>query len=326
MGMEQKKCPACGENYDGKLCKGCGYTAFQEEKRRPRWVALAGAVLVLAVVCWAVIPYVTQTLTPEPEVTVHTVAEGSTVLFDGGGILVTAQWQDGQLFEKGIPITLTNDTQEKVSIAFKEIVANGYVMETSLFQLTAEPGESTEAEFNLHRTDLENTGMSAVTEVSFNLTAYGTHSFTSIASTDRIVLKGAIPPGFVQNVESSGVELYDQDGIKIVLRSYQMDPSAPEDVTKGKFLFYIQNNTERHLRIAMPEVLVNGHALDIGIWSELLPGTKVVTGMYLYRLKDLGIQSPLEVQTLSYNFEFTDRDDESYHVVTELATVNMWEG
>ena len=323
--MEQKKCPACGEIYTGKLCRHCGYTAFQEEKRRSWWAALAGAVLVLAVVCWAVSPYGIDLLAPEPEMAVSAAPEGSTVLFEGGGVMVTAQWQDGQLFEKSIPITLVNSTSEKVSIAFKEIVANGYVMETSLFQLTAEPGTSAQAEFSLHKTDLENTGMSAVTEVSFNLTAYGTHSFTSIASTDRIVLKGAIPPGFVQNVESRGAVLYDQDGIKIVLRSYEMDPNAPEDVTKGKFLFYIQNNTERHLRIAMPEVLVNGQALDIGIWSELLPGTKVVTGMYLYRLKDLGIQNPLEVETLSYNFAFTDRDDESYHVVTELATVVMWE-
>ena len=322
--MDKVKCPACGELYDGKLCKGCGYAAFQEQKRGPLWAAIAGVVLVLAAVIWAVSPYVMEALAPDAEMTVALIPEGQTVLFDGDGVMVTAQWQDGQLFGEGIPITLHNDRDEKVSIAFKEIVANGYVMETSLFQLSAEAGETVESVFTLHKTDLQNTGMAAVTEVSFNLTAYGTLSFTSIAKTDRITLKGAIPPGFVQNVESAGTVLYDEDGVKIVLRSYEADTNALDDVTKAKFLFYIQNNTDRHLRISMPEVLVNGQPLDIGIWSELLPGTKVVTGMYLYRLKDLGIQNPFEVETLGYNLEIVDRDDESYHVMTELATVKMW--
>ena len=323
--MKKEKCPACGEIYDGKLCKRCGYSTFHEEKRLPWWAVFAGVVLVLGVLIWAVSPYVMEALAPKPDPLAAELYKGGTVLFAGGGVMVTADWQDGQSFGEGIPITLHNDTEEKISIAFKEIVANGYVMETSLFQLSAEPGETAEAVFTLHETDLRNTGMAAVTEVSFNLTAYGTLSFTSIAKTDRITLKGAIPPGFVQNVESDGTVLYDEEGVKIVLRSYEADPNALDDVTKAKFLFYIQNNTERHLRISMPEVQVNGQALDIGIWSELLPGTKVVTGMYLYRLKDLGIQSPFEVETLGYNIEITDRDDAEYHVMTELATVKMWE-
>lgn len=323
--MDKSRCPACGAVFDGKVCRNCRYTAFQEEKKLSRWVIAAVLAVVLVAAAAAAYPYVMDMLSPEPDPTAVQEAKDDTVLFEGGGVTVTADWQDGQLFGEGVDITLTNATEEKVSIAFKEIVANGYVMETSLFQLSAEAGETVKDRFVLHEADLENTGMEAVTEVSFNLTAYGTNSFTSIARTDRITLKGAIPAGFVQNVESGGAVLYEEDGVKIVFRSYKADPDALEDVTKGKFLFYIQNNTQRHLRVSMPEVLVNGQALDIGIWSELLPGTKAVTGMYLYRLKDLGIQSPFEVRDLTYTLEITDRDDEGFHVLTEACTVQMWE-
>ena len=323
--MEKVKCPACGELYDGRACRCCGYRPFQEDGKGAKWAFLAGIAVVLAAVCWALFPTVAAFFAPEAQTSGNGIDGNFTVLFEGGGVTVAAQWQDGQLFGDGVPITLVNESQEKVSIAFKEIVANGYVMETSLFQLSAEAGESAEAVFAIHETDLENTDMEAVTEVSFNLTAFAAPSYTSIAKTDRITLKGAIPAGFVQNVESGGTVLYEDGGVKVVLRSYKADEDDMEDVTKGKFLFYIQNDTDRHLRVAMPEVLVNGEKLDIGIWSELLPGTKAVTGMYLYRLKDLGIQTPQQVQTLSYNLEITDRDDEGFRVTTETATVNMWE-
>lgn len=323
--MDKQRCPACGEIFDGKVCRSCRYAPFQEEKKVSRWVILAVVLVILGAAVAMAAPYVTDYIQQRNAPPETPLPEDGTVLFDGNGLKVVAEWQDGQLFGDGVTILAKNSTGEKISIAFKEIVANGFVMETSLFQLSAEPGETVTSVFSLHETDVENTGVEAVTEVSFNLTAYGTHSFTSIASTDRITLKAAIPSGYVQKVESDGMVLFEEDGVKIVLRSYKADPDALEDVTKGKFLFYIQNNTDRHLRISMPEVLVNGTELDIGIWSELLPGTKAVTGMYLYRLKDLGIQSPFEVQKLTYTLEITDRDDESFHILTEPCTVEMWE-
>lgn len=321
--MDKQRCPACGEVFDGKVCRSCRYTPFQEEKKMPRWVVLAVILVVLAVAASVAEPYVTAYLEKRNAPAQMPLPEDGTVLFDGNGVTVVADWQDGQLFGDGVTILAKNGTEEKISIAFKEIVANGYVMETSLFQLSVEPGTTESAQFTLHETDLSNTGIQAVTEVSFNLTAYGTHSFTSLAKTDRLTLKGAIPPGYVQSVESDGVVLYDEEGVKIVFRSFRPSEEEPEDYTKGKFLFYIQNSTKRHLRISMPEVLVNEQPLDIGIWSELLPDTKAVTGMYLYRLKDLGIENPTQVRTLSYTLEITDRDDENFHILTEPYVIPM---
>ena len=321
--MDARKCPACGEGYDGRVCRSCGYSQFQEERKLPKWVisAVLAAVLVLGGVL--AYPRVTEALAPQPEPLADLPLPEGTVLFSGDGVSITAGWQDGQLFGEGVPITLTNGTEETVCASFKEIVANGYVMETSLFQLSAGPGERVTEVFSLHETDLSNTGIEAVTDVSFHLTAFHSPSYVPIAKTDRITLKGAIPPGYIQSVESDGAVLYDQDGVKIVFRSYRPGEEAPEDFTKGKFLFYIQNSTHRHLRISMPEVLVNGEMLDIGIWSELMPDTKAVTAMYLYRLKDLGIENPQQLQSLSYNLEITDMDDNSFHILTEPYILNM---
>ena len=259
---------------------------------------------------------------PEPEVTFPT---GGTVLYEGDGLLVKTDWEDGAAYDGDISVYAQNSTNQDLTVSAQKITVNGYLVDTSYMYCDV-PADSTGiGRLRLDEEALADAGIETVAEITFYLTIYNPDSYEAIAETDTITFSAGVPDGFTQPVDDSGTRLLDQDGIRIVCKGYKADPNYPDDVCEGVIQFYVENNTDRCLQIYTPEVLVNQEYADLTLWCELQPGTRTITDMYLYGLEDLNIRSIGDIAVLELTLEVNDRDDYGFSVKTDTLYLDITE-
>lgn len=354
--MAVYRCPSCGSLYNGKRCRSCLYEHFTEEiahgnhthkgeplvidaptrkpirrknpfdceKKTRKKHPLAGF-LVLLMLINAMMPLLRSwglelearehSLAPEP---VMAVPEDTMILYADSEFQVLAQWKNGQAYtDEGIRIWVENDTGHDLTVSLRDAVVNGYMMDTAFFYCDVRDGSLAMSTLYLSEEGLENAGIRAVTDISFCLEAMDQDSYETILTTHRIDLAAAPAAGTVVHVAPEGALIYDQEGIRVSFLGYREDEYHPENVSEGQLLFHIENNTDRHLQVCPLEVQINGEISDVSLWCQLYPGTRAVSPMYLYSLKELGIQTAEELFPMTLTLEFTDREDYEFSVQSD---------
>lgn len=231
-------------------------------------------------------------------------------LFLGGSedmeITVLADWQEGQNFGEGFDIYVQNDSDEDIAVAAQEIVVNGCLMENTFFYCNVSEGEGSvgRSTFTLHEDDLRYAGIRDVQTISFKLYAYSLETFDTFWECDPITLTASVPQDAVLYKEQEGRELYAGDhGTQVLFLGFAPHRHDPEKVWLGEFLFYIENGTEETMEVFPANVTINGEETDLSFWTLLPPNTRTVTSMYLYALEDTDIQTPEELEELSFALE-----------------------
>lgn len=261
---------------------------------------------------------IVSSFAPEPEPEPIALPEDGTVLYDSGDIRIIADWRDGQDFSDGFSVIMQNDTDRSITVsAQNNIVANDYVLEYSYLFCEASAESLGMGCFHLDETDLRNTQLTTVHDLTFSLLLYDSDSYETIAKTKSVTLYADSPEGAARHSELGGTVLLDQDGIQIRYLGYSPDPYYPEDFRDGTLLFYLENNTGRHLQCWMPETSLNGEAVDLSLWCELPAGTRAVTSVYLYYLEESGIERIEDLENVVFRLEIDDRDDYDFSLLTE---------
>lgn len=350
--MARPICPSCGKPYNGKRCKACLYENFSEElshrlhthageplvvadtarkpiprkdpfgcekrskKRKVRpWVLLAVILVLLepaASLLYGVVSEVRETvsLAAEPD---STLPANGTTLYDGNGLLVTADWRDGQEYADGFTIALRNTTGQDLALYATEVVVNGYLMDDAFFYCDVRQGHTSQGEFYLDEEELSNAGIETVQTLSFCLTAYDPDSYETVAEIGPFPLKAKAIPGFVQPDADQGEMLYEGEGLRVVCRGYQ--PSRYEqEVSSGTLLLYLENTTDRPVDIYLLEATVNGEKVNLGLWRSLPAQTRTVAQMYLFDLEDLDLHHWEQITDMTLLLEAADPDGDTVSI------------
>jgi len=225
----------------------------------------------------------------------------STELFNNGPIVITAD-SAGLFYEDyAIAVTIMNESEQDITVSTDLMCINGYMIASSGLFTQVESGETLHDYLIAYSFDLEEAGIKQVAQMAFTLDIYDSEEYTDIAQTDLITLDTQIVDDYIQPVDDSGWELYNEDGLRIVLRSTEVS-----DYDDCSMILFLENETDRMVCLYDNGITLNGQGSSGVLWSTLLPHTRAIEEIYLYDLAALGIEdvSDMEEMTVELQMEY----------------------
>lgn len=354
--MINVRCPKCGCRYRADRCPICGqpapegYQAGRETKRLVA-MAIASIALVIAVLVILIagiaarmgepvpeytsrveesvpVPVdateevaVTESATAQPGETTVTEAEGdATVIYSSGGVAVEVHPFEDNAEGINIPVTIRNESGRNIAVRSDFLSANGYMLPCSgLFAMVGE-GKTTDTYWTLYGSDLQAAGIETIADMNFYLRIYDSDSFEDIGVSELITITRDVGEDFTQSVDDSGVEVYNQDGIRVLYRGLRKG-----EYNDGEVEFLIENTTDRNLEVYSYEALLDGETTMPVFWVQILPGTRVIDVLTFDYLDELGLESLFDAETLAFSFYISDAETWEEIAVTDTITISLSE-
>lgn len=240
-----------------------------------------------------------------------------TVLYDADGLVVTATGYEEGWTGPEIKILVENNSDKNVLVTTTSVSANGYMMPYASLYAEVAAGKKANESLSLMSSELEQSGIETLAELQFYLQIQDPETWETVATSDLLTLTTSAAP-YEQPVDDAGDVLHDADGIKIVCKGLKQDI-----IWDGTVVFYMENNSGKAVSIYAENVSVNGFMQDVGLWSDLRDGTKLIDGMSMIDLSDLEIESIDEIKNIEFNLRVVDAETWEDIVTTDILTLNF---
>ena len=201
-----------------------------------------------------------------------------------------------------IYFTIYNDTDRKLGISGDMVSINGYMLPFGFYH-DIKAGKSAQTSLAFYSYELEKAGITQISDVTFALSAYENNNYEPIFSNELVTLQTTVEVAAEPAVDVSGLELYNDGDIRIMLTDVSM-PLYGE----CQLDLYMENFSDRPVNIFSAGAAVNGETVAYSIWSSLRSDTRAITSGYLYELDALEIEevSQIEEITLELYIEYLD--------------------
>ena len=240
-----------------------------------------------------------------------------TVLYDVEGVKVTATgYEDGWMGPE-IKILVENNSTKNVLVTSASVSVNGYMMPTAVLYAEVAAGKKSNETMTIMSSELDQSGITVLSELQFYLQIQDPESWETLATSDLLTLTTSAAP-YEQQVDDSGDVLYDSDGIRIICKGLMQDI-----IWDGTVVFYMENNSGKEVSIYAENVSVNGFMQDVGLWSDLRPNTKIISGMSMIDLSDLEIENIDQIKNIEFNLRVVDAITWEDIKVTDVLTLNF---
>ena len=148
--------------------------------------------------------------------------------------------------------------------------------------------------------ELRESGISTIGEVAFYLNISSSDTFNTIDTTDLITIQTSAAGSFTQEVDDSGDEVFSANNLRVVCKGLKKD-----SIWDGTVVFYLENDSGKAVSIYAENVSVNGYMVDVGMYSDLRPNTRMVDGMYLLNTE---LDSIDDIHDIEFNLRVVDSD------------------
>lgn len=244
-----------------------------------------------------------------------TVAE--TVLYDAGDIKVTATgYEDGWMGPE-IKVLVENNSTKNVLVTADAVSVNGYMMPYASLYAEVAAGKKANESLSIMSSELDQSGIEVVAEMQFYIQISDSETWETMATSELLTLTTSAAP-YEQPVDDSGDVLYDSEGIRIICKGLKQDI-----IWDGTVVFYMENNSGKAISVYAENVSVNGFMQDVGLWSDLRSGTKLIDGMSMIDLSDLEIESIDQIENIEFNLRVVDENTWEDIVSTDVLTLNF---
>lgn len=334
--MKNVKCQNCGTVHDGNFCPNCAAPAPVKKKKKG---FLLPVILVLcALILFACAggdsePKQPASVTPD----VDTATEGTearqeedttaaaaeavsiaeTVLYNDHGVVVTAKEISEGMFGPEISVLIENNSDKNVTVTTRDLSVNSYMFTASGLFSDIAAGKKAMETLTLMSSEMQEAGIETVAQVDFCLHIYDSDTFGDIADSDLITLQTSVAGSFEQPVDDSGDLVYEGKDVRVVCKGLKDDL-----IWDGMVVFFVENNRDEAITVCTENVSVNGFMVDESMWTELRPGTRAVSGMYLLSIEELGIEDLEEVENIEFALRILD-DDWDEIATSDVITLNF---
>lgn len=244
-----------------------------------------------------------------------TVAE--TVLYENGGVKVTATGYSDSWMGPEISILVENDSEKNIQVSTRDVSVNSYMMQFSGMYAEVSAGKKSNETLSLLSSELKQSGVETVADIQFYLSISDADTWDEIEISTLITLSTSAS-GFEQPVDDSGDVLHDADGIKVVCKGLKQDI-----VWDGTIVFYMENGTEQPITVYAENVSVNGFMQDASLWAELRGGTRAIDGLSLLDLSDLELDSIDDIESIEFNLRIINSDTWDEILTTDAITLTF---
>ena len=244
-----------------------------------------------------------------------TIAE--TVLYEADGIKVTAVgYEDGWMGPE-IGILVENESEKNVLVTTDLLSVNGYMMPYSSLYTEVAAGKKANDTLTLGSSELKQSGIETVADLQFYIKVSDADTWDVLEKSELITLSTSAA-GLEQPVDDTGDVLYEGNGIRVVCKGLKQDI-----IWDGTLVFYMENNSGAPISVYAENVSVNGFMQNVSLWSDLRDGTRLIDGMSLWDLSDLGLESIDDVEAIEFNLRIVHADTWDEIATTDVITLSF---
>ena len=251
----------------------------------------------------------------DDSVTTDQITIAETVLYDANGIKVTATGYEEGWTGPEIKILVENNSDKNALVTTASVSVNGYMMPYASLYAEVAAGKKANESLSIMSSELEQSGIDTLAELQFYIQLQDPETWETVDTSKLITLTTSAAP-YEQPVDDSGDVLYDANGIKIVCKGLKQDI-----IWDGTVVFYMENNSGKAVSIYAENVSVNGFMQDVGLWSDLRDGTKLIDGMSMIDLSDIEIESIDQIKNIEFNLRVVDANTWEDIVTTDAMTL-----
>lgn len=321
--MAKIKCENCGAKYTGNFCPICSTPApEQPPKKKKKWILPVVFLLVLLLLVSCVAGgkqdvkqpsgatsggTVTQTAPskdpaakPEKTSAVQAASISQQELYNKDGIVVTAKTMQTGFFGPEISVTVENNSAQNIMVSTRSLSVNDFMLSASGLYSDVAAGKKGNAALRLMPSELQASGISTIGEISFFLNISNADTFTTIDTSDLITIQTSAWGSFTQEMDNSGDVVYNGNDLQVICKGLKKD-----SIWDGTVVFYLQNDSAKRVSVYAEKVSVNGYMVDVGMYSDLRPGTRMVDGMYLLNTQ---LESIDDIHDIEFTLRMFDSD------------------
>ena len=209
------------------------------------------------------------------------------VLLDKRGLVITAT----RLVENGtqgsaLVVSIRNRSENDLTVEVRDVCVNGWMMDTSFFAAVA-AGQETEGAIVFLSSGMKRSGIDIIADMEFSFHILDQNRVTFLDS-DTVTIRTPAADTYLYRFDSSGEELYNENGVRIVSRGFSGDVS----VFGPELVLFMENTTDRTVTVQARNVSVNGSAADVVFSENILAGRRsvavvTITGITLEELREM---------------------------------------
>lgn len=229
------------------------------------------------------------------------------VVLEKDGIKVTAKSiKYGEIFGPELKLLIENNADKDVIIQAEYCSIND-IMVNPIFSCTVAAGKKCNDSIHFLSSDIESFGIKAIKDMELKLKVLNAKSFTKVYTSDKIVLKTDAPESFEQEYYDNGSLAFDKKDVKVVIKKIDKESSF----LGSELLVYIENNTDKDLKIQSRNVSINGFMVNPIFSCNIVSGKKAYDTITFLdsSLKENEIEN---IETIELIFKVLDNKYKSY--------------
>lgn len=250
----------------------------------------------------------------EAEQETQDVTLAETVLFDQDGIRITATGlSTDSLFGPELNLLVENDSAQNIVVQPNYCMVNGYMMD-GLLSADVAAGKKANDTLDFLSNALARCGIETITDIELDLVVSDGDSWQTLYETGPVILQTSAAGQYTQTYDDSGEEIYNQNGIRVVVKSVN------DDLFGMGIKFYLENNTDKAVIVNADNVSVNGYMMTDLFYSDLAPRSHAVDTLTLLgsELEDNHIDTITDAEL---SLQITDAD--YYQTIDSTAPITL---
>lgn len=239
----------------------------------------------------------------------------SQVLVDQDGLVITAQeLVEDEIWGMGVKVLIENNTDQNVCVQCNSIIVNNYMV-FDLFSCEVAPGKKANDTIYLSSSSLEEAGITTISDIIVSFHVFDSNGFDTLFDTPEIEIQTSAYGTVQQPAMDDGVELVNQDGIRIVGKYVD-----EERLMGASVLLFMENNTGRNILIQCDDMSVNGFMVTGFLYSAVNSGRMALDDITILSsdLEENGIESIEDIELI---FQVIDSD--TFDTILETGPVSF---
>lgn len=256
---------------------------------------------------------VEESLPAEETVTATTIEEQ--VLLDVDGIKITAtELVEDSIWGKGIRLLIENNSEQDLGFSCDALIVNNYMI-SNLFSATVTAGNKANETLDLFSTELEAAGIENIGQIELYIHTFDPESYMTLTNYEKMTIQTSDYANMDTKAMDDGMELVNQDGIRIVGKYVDEDSFWGAGV-----LLYLENSSGKNVGIACDDMSVNGFMMSPYFSATVYDGKMAVNEITLLstELEENGITT---IEDMELKFRVYDVD--TYQTIFETDAIEF---
>lgn len=223
-----------------------------------------------------------------------------TLLLEQDGVKITAKSISDSLLGAEVKLLIENNSGKDLVVQARNTAVNGFMVD-SILSAEVRSGKKANESLTFVSADLERSGIEKVAQMEFSFHIFTSDNWETYLDSQPVTVNTSIFPTYQQKIDDSGEVVYEENGVKIVVRGLTTGVLGPE------IEVYLENTGEKPVIVQVRDISANGFLVEPVFSSEIRPGKRALDGIVLLE-SDLEKNGVEKIEAAELSFVILDAD------------------